>query len=1109
MNMDTEKEKKIYTIGDAHLDTSWVWTFETTVGEYIPKTLSENFYLFDKYPEYKFNFEGSYRYELMKEYYPEEYEKLKKYIKEGRWNTCGSCYENGDVNIPSPEALIRNVIYGNGYFRDEFGTESNDIFLPDCFGFGKALPGVAAHCGITGFSTQKLTWGCAVPVPFDIGKWTSIDGKFIWSAIMAGNYTRVFKKIRTDKGIIDRLEKNSQKYGLDCTFEYHGVGDRGGAPKEESVQTVCNELRDNPTSRVKIVSATTKEFFDDMEALPEENKKKIPSYDGEFLMTEHGAGSYTTRTVSKRFNRRCELLADAAERTAVSSFILGLSDYPQNVLDTAWKRTIAHQFHDDITGTSWMIDYKRNWNDYVQSLNNFSTEYTAAMRALTGAMDTSFAKGICVAVSSPVQTSSVCRQAVSAEVEGKEFPEYVRVFGSDGEEVPSQLLTLKNGKKKVTFIASVPANGVALYDIQASDAPFKGDTGLSAEANVIENKRYIVKLDSNADISSIYDKELDKELLSAPIRPELLSDVDVYHYAAWEVKYKDFMRKPYAYAEKPICMITDNGPALCTIEIMRNIGKSTIKQFISLDCESDFIRVSNEVDWRNESTTLKIAFPMSCSNETALYDIGIGRFGRKTNTPECFEVPSQRWADITAEDGSYGVSVLTDSRFGWDKPNDNTIRLTAIHTPTNNHEPMTCQHLADTGINRFSFGIKGHDAMPDYTPCAADRFCQPMHTFVVDKHSGNLAAPFSLCSLSSDTVRILGIKKAQKSDEIVIRFVEYTGKKQENVKLTFALPIKSARETTGDEVNICDAPVSDGALNMEFEPWQIRTFALTLDGTKKYSKQNGTIELPFDTETASYNGDKNKEKVIGFSIPAELIPETVSEGGIDYILLKDGKNAVTCKGQTLSVPNGAKSIHFIATSTSGDRFAIFTCDGKENEVVIQNCFEAVGAWDLIALGETGYIKKNPQYYTFTHTHSNDGDVVAKQFYLFHAEIPCENCKEIKLPDDDRIIIFAASFDKTDNKAIPADEHFDSLEKREPDYEFSKYAMKFTEKSAYEKKMRGLEEKIDHMNTGNVFTAEKREKLVKKVKHRRENHIEGIKKRRAKRLLIGRKLGMNV
>ena len=1099
-------EQKIYTIADAHLDTSWVWKFETTVGEYIPRTFNENFDLFEKYPEYKFNFEGSYRYELMKEYYPKSFEKVKEYIEKGRWYPVGSCYENGDVNIPSPEALIRNVIYGNGFFRDHFGKESNDIFLPDCFGFGKALPSVAAHCGITGFSTQKLTWGCAVPIPFDIGRWRGLDGNGLWCALKTGNYTAVLDKVRTDKDLLKKLKENSEKYGFNFTSTYHGVGDRGGAPKEKSVKTVVTELRQNAENAIKVLSATTRELFDDIEALPEEQKKKMPVFDGEFLMTEHGAGSYTTRTVSKRWNRRSELLADAAERTAVSAFILGLADYPLNVLDTAWKRTIAHQFHDDITGTSWMVDYKRNWNDYVQSMFSFSTEYTVAVKAVTGAMNTSFAKGIPVAVSNPVQSTGSVSQAVSAEICADMIPESARVFDCRGNEVPSQVSSLSGGKKKVTFIAAVPSNGIAVYDVRPSADSFSGETGLTVTGNTLENKRYKVTIDGNGDIVSVFDKKLGKELLSAPVQFQLINDIQIYHYAAWEVKYKDIMSKPYACAANPEFEIAESGPALVALKTKRTAGGSFFTQVISLDAESDFIRVYNEVDWRSESSDLKVSFPFKCADINASYDIGLGYYARGNNTKEQFEVPAQRWADISGRDSGFGVSVLSDSRTGWDKPKSNVIRLTAMHTATNNHSPMTGQHVADFGLNRFSFGIFGHEGKPDFTAGAADRFCQPMHTFICDSHKGKLDPEFSLCSVSSDTVRILGIKKAQKTDEIVIRLCEYTGKAQKGVKIQFALPVKSAKEIRGDEIEIGDIPVADGVLDVDFTQNQVRSFALTLDGTSKYRKKYGAIDLPYDKEAASSNESDSKCLLgNGFSVPSELVPETLLEGGVEYTFVSGGKNAVECKGQTIAVPKDAKTVHFILTSVSGDRKAEFSVDGKAVQVIVQDCFEAVGAWDLIGLGETGYIKKNPQYFTFTHTHSSAGDELAKQFYLFHAAIPCAKASEIKLPDDRNILVFAASYSKDANCALPGDEHFDTLEKRSFDYVLSKYAQSQLRDSKFQEFMGKMIEKIEHTEPNQYFTAKRKEKARDLLRIVKDSGVDGRKSIRIARVAIARRI----
>ena len=215
------KDKKIYTIATAHLDTVWNWDFEHVIKVCIPATLDENFKHFEQYPEYRFNFEGSYRYELMEEYYPEKFEQLRKYVEEGKWNVTGSSYENGDVNVPSPEALFRNILYGNRYFEKKFGKKSNDIFLPDCFGFGWALPSIIEHAGIKGFSTQKLSWGSAYGIPFDIGRWYGVNGKYALASLNAKSYCTTFKKVRTNSVPREVYKYNNHCHNLDSIVTKH------------------------------------------------------------------------------------------------------------------------------------------------------------------------------------------------------------------------------------------------------------------------------------------------------------------------------------------------------------------------------------------------------------------------------------------------------------------------------------------------------------------------------------------------------------------------------------------------------------------------------------------------------------------------------------------------------------------------------------------------------------------------------------------------------------------------------------------------------------------------------------------------------------------------
>src|SRR2546427_7653119 len=183
------KQPTLYVVAYAHLDTEWRWEYPQVISEYLTKTMRNNFALFEKYPHYIFNFTGANRYRLMKEYCPSDFERLKQYVASGRWFPAGSSMEEGDVNSPNAESIIRQILYGGQYFRREFGKTSAEYMLPDCFGFPASLPSILAHMGLKGFSTQKLTWGSANGIPFNVGVWEGPDGRGIIAAFNPGNYS--------------------------------------------------------------------------------------------------------------------------------------------------------------------------------------------------------------------------------------------------------------------------------------------------------------------------------------------------------------------------------------------------------------------------------------------------------------------------------------------------------------------------------------------------------------------------------------------------------------------------------------------------------------------------------------------------------------------------------------------------------------------------------------------------------------------------------------------------------------------------------------------------------------------------------------------------------
>ena len=289
-----QKEYKAYVVSNAHFDTQWNWTVQTSISQYLKNTMVQNIWLLDNYPEYVFNFEGGIKYAWMKEYDPEYYDKVKEYVLNGRWHITGSSWDATDANLPSTESFLRSIMLGQLYYKHEFGPQfmGKDIFLPDCFGFGYTLPTLASHAGLIGFSTQKLQWRVnpffpdGKKVPFPIGLWQGVDGSRIMVALDAKSYGKRWEgteDISYDAEMIE-MAKTSSIPGV--TYRYYGTGDTGGSPSIGSVQAVQKGVHGN--GPIKIISATSTQLFE--EYLPFANHPELPVYDGELLQDVHGSG---------------------------------------------------------------------------------------------------------------------------------------------------------------------------------------------------------------------------------------------------------------------------------------------------------------------------------------------------------------------------------------------------------------------------------------------------------------------------------------------------------------------------------------------------------------------------------------------------------------------------------------------------------------------------------------------------------------------------------------------------------------------------------------------------------------------------------------------------
>jgi alpha-mannosidase len=968
-------------------------------------------------------------------------------------------------------------------------------------------------------------------IPFNVGVWVGPDGSRTMAALNPGGYgSNTYTDISRANGPVappsltkaqqdaltpqdaralrryvslqepnwvSRIDLDGKATGIYADYHYVGTGDIGGATQESTVKLLEAIITKQTTvlpqpdflkelapgkpvqvgeGPVHVLEAAADQMFNDIKP---EMTTRMPTYQGDLELINHSAGSLTSQAYHKRWVTWNESLADAAEKSALAASWMGAQPYPQKRLNDAWTLALGGHFHDTAAGTATPRAYEFAWNDDVIVANQFAGVLTSATEAVASALDTS-GPGTPLVL---FNTLNVPREdLVEASLPTLAGTKSVHVVSSTGEKMPAQL-----AEGKVLFTAKVPSVGYAVYHVVPGNAARKASE-LKVTPSSLENARYRVHLNSGGDVSSVFDKRLNKELLAAPIRLALSTDTPKF-WPAWNMDFDQEQAAPRAFVAGPAKIrIKENGPVRVALEVTRAGEGSTYVQTISLAAGDAGNRVefANSIDWRGKAENLKATFPLSASNPNATYNEDVGTVQRPNDTDRQFEVLSHRWIDLTDKSGNYGVTILTDAKNASDKPNDNTIRLTLVRTPgiSPAGAGYSDQATQDWGHHEFTFGLAGHAAgwREGQTDWQGYRLNNPLRAFRTVAHPGTLGKQFSLLRLDNPRVRVLAVKKAEDSDELVLRVVELDGKPAKDVHIAFATPLASAREISAQEQPLGTATVANGALITSLAGYQPRTFALRLSasGTKVAGVASQPVALEYDLAVASNDDTKTAGDGIdgkGDALPAEMLPTQIHFEGVDFKLAPASTrtpNAVVPKGQTIQLPAGTYDrVYILADSVGGDQEAEFRVGDRAVNLKIQDWGGFIGQWDTrlwksepqrewaisahhavwpaenlkerelrvpsprfpedyLGLRE-GYVKPADVAWYASHYHTADGlNQPYRYSYLFaySIEVPA-NARTLTLPTNDKIRVLAVSVASGKPQLTPAQPLYDMLRHTEP------------------------------------------------------------------------------
>ncbi len=762
----------LYAFGHAHIDVAWLWALEHTEHK-IAATVLNQLALFDEYPDYKFLQSQPHLYTMLQRRYPDIYRRFVAAVQAGRAIADGAMWVEADTNISGGEALIRQVMQGRKFFREEFGIDSRVLWLPDVFGYSGALPQILAGCGLTGFATQKITWAYngGDPFPYNIFWWEGIDG----TAVPAHIFNDYNSEMRP-AAVLDRWNGRQQKNGVKSLIMAFGWGDGGGGPTRDHLE-FYRRVRDlEGLPRVRMASPA--EFFADLErqGLPRER------YVGELYFQAH-RGTYTSQARTKRGNRKAEFALREAELWGVAARALRGFEFTPRALWPAWQNVLLNQFHDILPGSSIHRVYEEAEALHAQAIA--AAEDLA--RAAAGSI--SAADGGCTAFNSLSWPRTVLVETDSGPVE-----------------------------------VALPACGWAVVPeatAEATGGP-AARAAVTADGFTLENELLAGRFDRQGQLVSLWDKETGRQLLAGPgNRLCLFKDVPG-NWDAWDLDSTAELQ-PVPTDEPAEIALAAAGPLVASVRLRRALHHSTVEQVISLRRGSRRLDFATTVDWQERHKLLKVAFPVAIHAAEAISEIQFGHLRRPTHRSrpydaDRFEVSNHKWTAL-AEEGR-GAAVLNDCKYGL-SVRGNSINLTLLRAP------MAPDMTADRGSQIFTYALYTWNGSLLESGVVREAYDLNAPPLVVP---GTAAEPArSLFSVDAANVVIETVKPAEAgSGAVIVRLYEAV-RTATRCTLTTTLPVAAATLTNlVEDADGGDLELTDGAVVLDFRPFEIKTVRFQL-----------------------------------------------------------------------------------------------------------------------------------------------------------------------------------------------------------------------------------------------------------------------------------------
>lgn len=809
--IDKHSVVNVTCIGHTHIDVAWLWRLKHT-REKCARSFSTVLRLMERYPEYIFLQTQPQLYEYVKNDYPELYEAIKQKVKDGNWEVDGGMWLEADCNIPSGESLVRQILVGSRFIKEEFNKDVEYLWLPDVFGYSWALPQILKKSGIDMFMTTKISWNQYNRMPHDTFKWRGIDGSEIlthfittpepWS--QPGSWFYTYNGRLTPKTVKGVWDAYTDKGITNDLLVSYGFGDGGGGVNREMLE--YRKRLDKMPGLPNVKTGKASDYFRCLKKKVEKTEEYVHTWDGE-LYLEYHRGTYTSQAYTKMMNRKLELLYRETEWLSTVACLTNndWSLYANNEITKGWKTILRNQFHDIIPGSSITEVYEDAKQEYKEA-EDIALDIQNKLEEIYINKDEH---------TWTIVNNSNWDRNESIDIKCDEDGSF---YDEDGNKLKYQ----RNKDEYTVEIKNIPALGYKRIILKIDDVQYDNNSVFEYCDGKISTPKYNIEWNEYGQLTSIYDKENKREVLAKGERGNVLQmfeDKPMAH-EAWDIDifYQEKMRE---VKDLQSVELIEDGNIKAVIRFKYKYMNTTISQDMIVYANSNRIDFKTNVDWREKKQLLKVAFVVDIRSTMATYDVQFGNVKRPTHWNTSwdrarFESVAQQWVDLSER--NYGVSLLNNCKYGHDIK-DNVMRLTLLKSATH---PDPVQ---DQGEQNFTYSLLPHsgDFIDGNTVKHAYELNQPLKSI-----KGMLKSEVKkqLFKFNDANILVDAIKKAEDEDMIIIRFHDYSGSRQ-NVS------IDSDYEITGwMETNLMEKPIenlrNENSINVVVNPYEIKTLMIKM-----------------------------------------------------------------------------------------------------------------------------------------------------------------------------------------------------------------------------------------------------------------------------------------